>query len=628
MALSLPTTVAIALASIGLFMTVMVMLFQGLRPGRRPYLPFALFCLCFTVYTVLAAVRFQVADPDVARAARLFELLFGFLGMPALIAFACGFVGRWRTFDKIWLGVLGGSVLVYVAAMPTDWLLAREATTRELVFFGHHEWVVDHAMGPLLGVLLLVAVSSPPVVLSILFRAVRDGVSGAVPFLVGVCALSLSGFHDLAVGLDLLPSMYLVGFGFLVMLIAGFVSLAADARRRVTDLSEAYRELQELREVEEQLAQTERLATVGRMLSGVAHELNNPLTAVVGLTEEFPAEQLPPETRSRVELVRREAMRAGSLVRGLLEIVRGEDREHRPVSLRAVVQEVLQLREAAQEEAGIETAVAHHDPDPRIVGDHQQLVQLVLNLVINAEQASAEASAGPRRIWITTGRHDGLLTLSVEDSGPGVPAESQRRVFDPFFTTKRKGEGTGLGLFLAAATAERHGGNLAVANVAGRGARFTLRLPPEPVERRAGAIPLEASLSRPDDAVVSEDLAGLRVAVVDDEEGVAVFLRTALQDRGATVGVAHSGAAALELLTAEAWDVVLCDVIMPDVDGLDLLAWARGEHPGLAERFVFITGDVFGSQLWEISAPPVAPVLQKPFRVRDLLAAIQQVRPR
>jgi len=642
MALSLATTIAIALSSVGLFMTAMVLMLQGLRPDRRPYLPFAGFCLCFTIYTALAAVRFSAVDPEVARFARLAEMGFGTLGMPALLAFACDFVGHWRRFDRIWLGVLGVTLVVYIAAVPTELLLTRETFSRELWFMGAQMEVVDQAFGPLLRVISLVVVCTLVVVASILIRAVRHRVSGSIPFLVGVTVMSLAGLHDMAVAQELLPSMYMVGFGFLAIIIGGSVSLAADARRRVDDLSSAYRELQKLREIEEKLAQSERLAMVGRMMSGVAHELNNPLTTVVGLTEEFPLDEVPPRLRERMELVRREAMRAGSLVRGLLESVRGEGRDHEPLSLVAVVEEVMDLRAGAQRAGGIETRISHLDPDPQILGDQEQITQLLLNLVLNAEQAVAEEGATARRIQITTDRLGRNVVLIVEDSGPGVPVDLQRRVFDPFFTTKRKKEGTGLGLFLAAATAQRHGGRLTVENSPAGGARFTLRLPPVPAERRAGAIPLEASLkirgtpmrrelarAMGDDAAPTGDperLDDLRIAVVDDEQGVAMFLRTALEDRGAQVGVATSGAAALELLADQPWDVVLCDVIMPDVDGLDLLAWAREHDPVLAQRFVFITGDAPGSTLWDLTSPPDAPVLQKPFRVQQLLSAIWTVR--
>jgi signal transduction histidine kinase/CheY-like chemotaxis protein len=642
MALSLATTIAIALSCVGLFMTAMVLMLQGLRPERRPYLPFAGFCLCFTIYTALAAVRFSVADLELARLARLVEIGFGTLGMLALLAFACGFVGHWRRFDRIWLGVLGVTLVVYIAAVPTDLLLTHETFTRELWFLGARMEVVDQAFGPLLTVVSLVMVSTVVIVASILIRAVRRRVSGAIPFLVGVTAMSLAGLHDVAVARELLNTMYLVGFGFLAIIIGGSVSLAADARRRVDDLSNAYRELQKLREIEEKLAQSERLAMVGRMMSGVAHELNNPLTTVVGLTEEFPLEDVPPRLRERVELVRREALRAGSLVRGLLEGVRGEGRDHEPLSLVSVVEEVMELRGKTQRAEGIETRISHRDPDPQVLGDPQQLTQLLLNLVLNAEQAVAQGGARARRIEIATDRLGRDVVLVVEDCGAGIPEDLQRRVFDPFFTTKRKQEGTGLGLFLAAATAERHGGRMAVVNRPDGGARFTLHLPPAPAEPRSGAIPLHASLKTSGTAIrrelarslvgdetpsgSPEQLDGLHIAVIDDEEGVALFLRTALEERGAQVGVATSGGEALELLVAQPWDVVLCDVIMPDIDGLDLLAWAREHDPALARRFLFITGDATGSALWEMTSPPDAPVLQKPFRVRQLLAAIWTVR--
>ncbi len=625
MALSLPTTIAIALSAVGLFMTAMVLLLQGLRPDRRPYLAFAAFCGCFTVYTALAALRFSGVDDDVARMARLAEMGFGIVGMPALVAFACGFVGHWRRLDQAWLAVLAFVLVVYVAAVPTELLLSRETFTHALWTPGGWIEVSDQAMGPLLGVVLIVAVATPPVVASNLIVAVRRGTSGSGAFLAGVVVLSLTGLHDLAVGLGLLPSMYLVGLGFLVMIVSGAISLAADARRRLEDLTAAYAELRRLREVEEKLAQSERLAMIGRMLSGVAHELNNPLTAVVGLTEEFPLDEVPPRMRDRIELVR-----------GLLEDVRGEGRNLEALSLADVVDDVLAVRGDHLRATGIECRVEIDDRDLPVHGDREQLTQLLLNLVLNAEQAVADRPEGTRTIRISTGCDGPDRTLSVEDGGPGIPPEQLARVFDPFFTTKRRQEGTGLGLFLAAATAERHGGRMTAENAPGGGARLTLRLPPVPAEWRSGELPppavvraavrqAAAGSRAPGPAGDVEHLEGLRIAVVDDEEGVATFLRMALEERGAEVAVAASGAEAIELLPAGHWDAVLCDVIMPDVDGLELLSWARGRDPQLAERFVFITGDVVGSQLWEMTSPPDTPVLQKPFRVRDLLRAIRAV---
>jgi len=222
--------------------------------------------------------------------------------------------------------------------------------------------------------------------------------------------------------------------------------------------------------------QAERLASIGELLSSVAHELNNPLTSVLGFAELLLSEEDASHPRTELECIRDEAQRCRRIVQNLLDLARAEQMQMQPVLLQDVLRKVEEFRAYAAQAQGIEMRIEIEPDLPFVMGDFHRLVQATLNLATNAEYAIANRQ-GDRRIVLRAARDNGLLALEVEDNGPGVSGEMRDRIFEPFFTTKPRGRGTGLGLSLVRATAEAHGGTVRVERAASGGARFVLHLP-------------------------------------------------------------------------------------------------------------------------------------------------------
>jgi signal transduction histidine kinase len=238
---------------------------------------------------------------------------------------------------------------------------------------------------------------------------------------------------------------------------------------RLDDVSEEHR-------LRSHLEHAERLASIGQMLSSVAHELANPLTTVLGYAELLLADDDPGLPREEIEKIREEALRCRRIVGNLLDLSRAEAFEKKPLQIAAVLDKVVEFRAYASQLAQIEVVRECAADVPVVQGDQHRLVQAVLNLVTNAEDAVRERTAG-RRVVLRARRTDSGAAIDVEDNGPGVPEAIRSFVFEPFFTTKPRGRGTGLGLSLVQATAAAHGGSVHVGDAPGGGARFTIELP-------------------------------------------------------------------------------------------------------------------------------------------------------
>ncbi len=240
-----------------------------------------------------------------------------------------------------------------------------------------------------------------------------------------------------------------------------------------------YEDVTERAELRSRLIHAERLSALGTLVAGLAHELNNPLTGIIGFSDLLLAGLLPEETRAKVELIQREAGRAARIVRNLLTFARAHNGDRRLLDLRTVVERALELRVPALRARAIEVHVEIPAGGlPPVHGDPQQLQQVLLNLLLNAEQAvAAESRSGSGRIWIRGHSAGAAVRLEVEDDGPGIPAENLSRIFDPFFTTKPVGIGTGLGLSISHGIVKAHGGRIWAESRAGGGARLVVELP-------------------------------------------------------------------------------------------------------------------------------------------------------
>ncbi len=378
----------------------------------------------------------------------------------------------------------------------------------------------------------------------------------------------------------------------------------------LSDVTEEHR-------IQERLAQAEKLTSLGRMISGVAHELNNPLAAVLGYTQLALAEVTDEKAARRARLVHEEARRCQRIVQTLLRFARSHEPERKPVSLGEVVQAVLALMGYQLRVDGIE-ARAEIAPDvPSVIGDAHELQQVLVNLITNAQQAIREARRGGA-VTIRAARCGGAaVTLEIEDDGPGIPEAIRSRIFDPFFTTKPAGAGTGLGLSLVYGAVVSHGGTIRVESGERRGARFRIELPA--ARRESGSPPPGPAAGEP-----RRRGPGGRILVVDDEERVARLICEALAADGHLCEPVTSAREALDRAAVAAFDLVISDVRMPGMDGLDLREALDRVRPGLSRRVLLTTGDTVGQPVAKRLAPEDASdVLQKPFDLDDLRRAVR-----
>jgi signal transduction histidine kinase/CheY-like chemotaxis protein len=371
-----------------------------------------------------------------------------------------------------------------------------------------------------------------------------------------------------------------------------------------------------------------RFAAAGELLAGVAHEVNNPLMAIAAHAENRLADpSLTDEPRNEMSQILRQARRAAKLLRGLLRFVRVTEREVTRVNLNDVVRGALDL---VSYRFGVDeiTVGGRLDPDlPAVEGDAIKLEQVVVNLLANAIDALRRIKP-PRQLTVDTWTAEGSVCVAVSDNGEGVAPEIAPRLFRPFATTKGH-RGTGLGLYISRQIAREAGGDLVLAAAPGGGARFSLSLPLAPaasalVAPAGASAPVAAQAAGRADGVPGGgrapggSLTGVHVLIVEDEEGVRRPMARFLARRGAEVEEAADGVDGLGRLRARAPDVILVDLRMPRMGGIELYAQLEQERPELARRVLFLSGDV--SQLAEPGNTPVPRerVLVKPVELAEL----------
>ena len=371
-----------------------------------------------------------------------------------------------------------------------------------------------------------------------------------------------------------------------------------------------------VRERTEQLLQTEKLAAMGSLLAGVAHELNNPMSVVLGraalLAEQLAGSPLQP----RAEKIAQAAERCARIVKNFLALARQRSPERQAVQLNQIIQEAVELVAYPLRVDDVEVRLELAPNLPVLWADPHQLHQVLVNLVTNAHHAMREAPL-PRRLTLATWADPagGRVVLRMADTGPGIPAEIQPRIFEPFFTTKPPGQGTGLGLSLCQSTIEAHGGSIGVESSPGRGATFRVELP-------IGTPPAagqEAAL-----AVRPAPVPRKTILVVDDETEVSDVLAEMLSADGHEVETAANGAIALEKLRERVYDVVLSDLRMPELDGPGFYREVERRHPRLRRRFVFLTGDTLSPEITRFLENTRAVSLNKPFALEEVRRAVER----
>jgi len=390
-------------------------------------------------------------------------------------------------------------------------------------------------------------------------------------------------------------------------------ALALDKARLYAELQN---NLRHLRETQAQLMQADKLKALGTLLSGVAHELNNPLSTIrlsVQLIKRTAA--VDEALARRLEVIDAACTRSSRIISDLLVFARRRAPERRRVDLTEIIRSTLTLQAPQLQFNKIHVAT-NLEPTPAIWADAQQIQQVFLNLFSNAIHAMG-AVEGERVLSVRSMHRGAEVIVEVDDRGPGIAPEHLGRIFDPFFTTKATGAGTGLGLSLSIGIVESHGGHLYVENVVGGGARFTVCLPVgEGAEASAPTAP-----ELPPRAVV----ATADVLVVEDEDPLRGLVSEVMRGLGHQVVEATTGEQALSLLEERTYDLVMLDLRLPDVDGQVIWQRAIAPHPQLAGRVVFMTGDIMSTETQDFLAETGRPWLMKPFTIEQVGRLVSEV---
>jgi CheY-like chemotaxis protein len=350
------------------------------------------------------------------------------------------------------------------------------------------------------------------------------------------------------------------------------------------------------------------MSAIGQLIAGVAHDLNNPLASVVGFAD-FLSEsvEVPPGLAEPLRVIRQEAERAANIVRNLLTFARRQEAQRQRQAAGPLLESTIALLRNELLAHDVEVTLTV-DPDaPELELNANQMRQVFLNLLSNAVHAIA-GTGRPGTINVQVRPWLEGLAVHVTDDGPGMTDAVAARVFEPFYTTKAEGQGTGLGLSISQGIVKEHGGRITLETAPGRGATFTVELP-----GAAGDAPVAAA-----PAVTNFGSGARRVRVVDDEEPILHYMRATLTAWGHTVEVARDGREAYRRATTEPFDLIICDLRMPQLGGRELYDTLAREHPDLAARVIFATGDTVRGDTLQFLEGLGRPFLHKPFALAEL----------
>ena len=385
------------------------------------------------------------------------------------------------------------------------------------------------------------------------------------------------------------------------------------------------RDVTERKAIQARMVEADRLAALGVLSAGIAHEINNPLAYLL-LNLEYLSRELPtlPQDPHKLDalMVRVKdachgAERVASIVRDLRTFVRADEDARGPVDVRAALESALNI--AGNEIKQKATLVRDYDSIPPVDANPNRIEQVLLNLLLNAVQSLPAAEGEGQEIRARLRSGDGQVSIVIEDTGSGIPEELLGKIFDPFFTTKPVGVGTGLGLPICRSIVRGLGGEISVRSTPGRGSEFTVTLPASSAQ-----LPERPSQARA--ASVPAPRRG-RILIVDDEISVARTLKALFQNEH-DMTLAASGGQALAAIEAEpgpGFDVIMCDLMMPVMSGMDLFEHIKRTHPGLERRMVFMTGGVSMDRAREFLATSSNLTFEKPFDFDHLRQTLRRL---
>ncbi|MEJ2739342.1 MAG: PAS domain S-box protein, partial [Dehalococcoidia bacterium] len=384
----------------------------------------------------------------------------------------------------------------------------------------------------------------------------------------------------------------------------------------VRDISSRKKAEEERRQLEQKAQRTSQLASVGEMAAGIAHEINNPLTSVIGYAQLLMKKDIPEDIKEDISIIHEGAQRVSGIVNRMLTFARQRKPKREYSDINSIIETTLELREYSLRNNNIKV-VRQFAPDlPMTVADNGQLQQVFLNIIVNAE-TEMKLAHGKGTLIIKTRTKGRKIQISFTDDGPGIAKELLARLFDPFFTTREVGQGTGLGLSVCHGIISEHGGQIYVESVQGKGATFTVELPViESVDR----------LDQ-DNTDISTDygVKKAKILVVDDEATIRQYLSQLLIREGYKVESVEDAATALEIIRYKRFSLLLLDVKMPSMNGMELYIQLQDIAKSLAKRVLFMTGDTMGEDTYRFFRETGAHYITKPFNETELKEKIRSM---
>ena len=392
-----------------------------------------------------------------------------------------------------------------------------------------------------------------------------------------------------------------------------------DSKKRLIGVVAVLKDVTEERYMKARLLQAEKMVSVGELVSGVAHELNNPLTSVLGYSQLLLGKELDENIKRNLEKVASEAERASKIIQSLLVFARKSRPEKKSISINELIRKTLKLKEYELKVNNIDVMLNLDKDLPLTRLDAHQFQQVFINMLSNAEDALREGHIKNGRIDVSTTVSPSLFSkkdvikIVFADNGPGIHPEMADRVFDPFFTTKEVGKGTGLGLSIAYGTVKEHNGEIYVKNRGSGGAEFVMEIPIYPVSKVVHGkrkVKVQDGLQR--------EFKGKRVLTIDDEPYIVELIEEILGRDGHEVEKALTGEEGLRKLYGDIYDLIFLDIKMPGLDGMEVYNRIARERPELLKRLVFLTGDVVGMDTMSFLNKSGCSYIGKPFGMKEV----------
>ncbi len=374
--------------------------------------------------------------------------------------------------------------------------------------------------------------------------------------------------------------------------------------------------LEEIKSAQEKLVQSEKLASLGQLVSSIAHEINNPLTPIMGYSQRLLMRpDLDEKEKRSLEIINTSAQRVARVIEKLLSF----SRKYRPLrtyeDVNSLVEQSLEFREYQLKLENIEVVTDLDRGIPKTMVDPNQIQQVFTNIILNAEQAiSGYRDRGQLRVT-TRARNDSVIEISFTDDGPGIPKEVVGKIFDPFFTTKEPGKGTGLGLAVAYGIINEHGGGIHAASPEGGGIAFVIELPVLARAKSQGNDKEEEPSDSP------SRYQGKSILIVEDEDIVIDLIKGVLEGENIVIDSARNGEEALEKIASNRYELIVCDIKMPKMSGIAFYNEVKALNPGLAKKVIFITGDP-SSETIDFLKETGNEFITKPFKVDKFRARV------